>query len=141
MAIGVAIQQERDDALRDIQNTINEYGEDIDFIVRNESEVIRNDYGDIKKKTQILKISLKAFPIIPNPTNDQLEHAGLRENADMLLYTSKQDWTDNSIEFKSIDRERSTVKIYDDTYEIKEKTKYSQFANDYLYYTFGLSKK
>lgn len=134
-------EQEKEDALKDIQNSINEYGESFDVIIRTEGDLVRDDYGGIKQKSPTTKFSIKAFPIIPSPTSDQLEHAGLKEKVDVVLYTAKKDWADNSYTFNDIDRERCTVKYQGETYEIKDKTKYSQFLNDYLYYNLGITKK
>lgn len=140
MAISECIQHELCCALQDAQDIIRERGNDIIIYKNDESEIERDIYGSIKKRTQV-QCDFKAFPINYNPTQDILEKAGIKENVDVLVTTASQDWTDNNINFNDIDGIRWEVELNGELFTIAEKNRINMFGNVYLNYILGLFKK
>jgi hypothetical protein len=140
MTISECILHETCCALQDAQDIIRERGNDIIIYKNNESEIERDIYGSIKKRTQV-QYNFKAFPIDYNPTQDILEKAGIKENVDVLVTTASQDWTENSINFNDIDGIRWEVELNGELFTIAEKNRINMFGNVYLNYILGLFKK
>ena len=140
--IPVGVQLERDGALVDVENIINEYGEDVVFRVRGESDVTRDEYNSIKTSavTVDVKYELKAFPIEYQPNQKQVEKAGLRERHYCQMWTATKSWTDRGLDFEQIDIKKTTCIIKGMRYEIKEKSYISSFGDVNLYVTFGLNR-
>ncbi len=134
--------QELCEALKDVQQVVNNEGLLVEIIFRDEANVTRDDYKSIKTRAQTPgKYYLKSFPVIENPTEKQIEKAGLREMAGCIMWFSWKDFIDNSITDGMIDITRSTVKYNGATYAIRQKNLVSQFGNNFLYLTLGLDKK
>lgn len=143
MSVPVSVQLELLQAQIDAKEGIDLYGDDITFILKTESDIIRDKYNSFKRKTgsSITELSIKAYPIISNPNTRQIEKAGLLEKCDLMITTSYRDWILNSIDFNDIDIIKFTVKVSDLTYKIKEKaTPPTQIGSGSLYINFGLAK-
>jgi len=137
----IAVTNERDGALIDAKSVVDEYGDEIKLILRNEGNVTRGKYGGIKRKTTTTEYTFNAYPIIYNPGIYALEKAGLRQEVNVVIYLAVKDFIDNSLDFDDIGIIRSTVQMKNGAYEIKEKAQVSQFADVFLYYTLGLFKR
>ena len=137
----VGVYHERNCALIDAENEINERGEKVIVIYRTESNVTRDRYNSIKKRQQTTKYILNAYPITIDPSKRAMEKAGLREEVDALMYTPMRYWNTQSVEFKDLIAEKITVKLRGETYELSNKGMVSQFSDTFLYITFGLNKK
>lgn len=131
-------------AMQDVMEIVYTYGQPCIIRLRKEANVTRDEYNSIKERpTQVLSQDTEfwAYPIEYTPTSKKLEKAGLREVCDVSIWTATYQWDAIEINFKDIDIKRTTVIINGEQYEVKEKSRASQFATVWLYTTFGLSKR
>jgi len=140
MTIGV--QCERDDALRDVQALVTEYGMPVEVHVRTEGDVRRDEYGSIKSlSTSELVFTIGAYPYTHSPSSRQLEKAGLREECDLLIYTAMKDWIDHGITDPwAFDVERCTIASDGMRFKIRERSHQSEFGDVELYMVLGLKR-
>lgn len=131
---------ERNCALIDAKNIIDERGQVVKFLETNEVNISRDSYNSYKKKTRTTVHDLFSYPITFTPSRRAIELAGLREETEVLIYTSNKDWIDKGFDISDIDDERWNVKLNGKKYEVKEKGFSSQFLDTFLYITFGLFK-
>jgi hypothetical protein len=144
MMASCGAQLEAYHSLIDVQDFCIEYGDIITIYIRDESNINRDDYGDIsfgKIEPNVISIPMSANPITFQPNQRQLEKAGLKDKCECLIYTPTLSWTTCGIEFDDIDMARSTVDYQGRKYVIKEKAQTNQISNVYLYITFGLYLK
>lgn len=149
MTIPLGVRLEREHALMDVQYHVNEYGADnvIQYIRGSEAKVDRDKYTSIKYRDitatspEIISYTMKAFPVEYMPSREQVEKAGLREICECVIYTSMKDWTTAGLVFEDIDMIRDTIVLNGIVYMIKEKSQQSQFADTFLYITFGLARR
>jgi len=139
------VKLERDQALIDVRDKVNEMGELCRFELHTEQTVERDKFGNIIRRIDNPSIAfdLYAFPIIMNPTEEQSEKAGLREATDIIIWTSILDWWEKgytSERLQFIDSIRMTVIIHGAKYEIKAKNFESDFSDTNLYLTIGLNR-
>lgn len=128
--------------LKDVQNMINERGEYIKVILRQESQVTRDGYNSIEKRNQETVYWMKAYPINFSPSAKQIEKAGLREQNNVLIYTAMQSWIDVGVDFEDIEFEgRTTIMLRNQEYEIREKGLESQLGDTFGYVTLGVFKR
>jgi hypothetical protein len=139
------VKLERDQALIDVRDKVNELGDLVEFRLHNEETIKRDEFGNIIKRYNSISdnFELYAFPIIMNPTEKQAENAGLREITHVIIWTSVLDWwekgyTDERLQF--IDSIRMTVIVHGAKYEIKDKNFESDFSDTHLYLTLGLNR-
>jgi hypothetical protein len=127
----------------DAQAVVREYGQRIVVKVRDETNVTRDSYNSIKKRptNKSATGTFGAYPVEYQPTERQLEKAGLRERCDVSVWIPVLDFQDLGFTFADIDATRSTVIVDGEEFQIKDKARASQFAGSWLYYTLGLSKK
>ena len=136
----VGVGFERTTALLDTKWMIDERGEEIKIYERGESDVTRDKYNSIKvKKTDVVELIINAFPQL-NPTEKQLEKAGLRDMVDVILTTAMQDWIDNVIEPREFDIVRNSVVFRNETYKIKNIGFINHFYDTQLNVTLGIVK-
>jgi hypothetical protein len=97
----------------------------------------------------------KVASITYNPTERQLEKAGLFESSEAIMQTAMLDWMDANIQYDDIDITRCTVDILPievglpvsedertgTMWEIKAKSRSGAYANGYLYITFSLKRR
>lgn len=131
-------QLERCNALLDVQNICVEYGDVVRVWIRGETDVARDDYSSVKTRKTSTYIDVYAYPIETSPNQKQIEKAGLKERADVQIYTPMKSWTDASLTFDMIDITRASVDLQGHKYRLKEKSLVSQFVDTYLYITLGL---
>jgi len=137
MAIEIGVQLERDCALEDAKEWIDERGDEIKLKASNEGNVVRDVYGSIKQKA-VTEYTMNAFPIEFNPTDGQMEKAGIKENVDVIIYLAQLDLTNNSIGYETIDDIRWRVTVKGATYTIKDKNQVNMMADTYLNIALGL---
>lgn len=135
----------KEQALMDARDIIQELGKQIIIKPFTESSVTRDKFNSIKKTNNsgITPFTLYAFPITFNPTEKELEEAGIREKTEVLIKTAMKDWTDQGYTMatlKSIDSIRLRVLISGATYEIVTKQLDSQYSDTYLYIHLGLNR-
>lgn len=130
-------------AQMDAQTLVREYGQQIEVRLRDEDNVSRGTYNSIKSRPTNKTASgvFAAYPIEYQPTERQLEKAGLRERCDVSVWIPILDFQDLGFEFADINATRSTVIVDGEEFQIKDKARASQFGGVWLYYTLGLSKK
>lgn len=131
------VELERDCALIDAKEFIDERGDEIILNVSLESDVTRDRYGSIKKHSPS-EIVMCAFPIEFNPTDGRLEKAGIKENIDLMITLSQKDFIDNDLTIDDIDDIRWRVVVKGKTYSIKDKNEINQMADTYLNIVLGL---
>lgn len=137
-----AVDFEKSHALEDSKHEIDERGMSISYYARTETNVERDRYDSLKRKTAVTAITMKAFPVTYNPIDDDLRKAGLREKVDIMIYTAMQDWIDNTIEPETeIDSTRASIVIRGRTYAIKEIGFANHFYDTFLNVTFGLVRR
>jgi hypothetical protein len=138
---GVDLVWDRISGQTDIYNLIDERGDIIKVLFRDESDVSRDSYNSILKRNQNKVIFMKAYPITFQPNSHQLEKAGLRQTCDVLVYTPYLSWNNEGINFEDIEYEgRTRVVLRGNEYEIKEKGVESQLGDSFGYITLGLFK-
>lgn len=140
MTIPLGVNKELDDALEDHRAYLNERGLDIILKINDETTVVRDKYNSIKKRTPS-NITLHAFPVTFNPTDDEIREAGIRENVDVLVTVSTKDFDNNSLTYEGIDHTRWEIEIDGNLYSIKDKNQLNHFSHRYLNITMGLAKK
>lgn len=136
---GVALEQ--CEALTDIRNVMQEYGSDVKLQMRVEVDIARDKYNSIKTPDATVDYTFKCYPIQENPTQSQMNKAGIYEKVDALVYSAMQDWILNGISNDNIDVTRDTVIWAGKTWNIKEKSSTTQIGDIYLYVVLGLTKK
>jgi hypothetical protein len=133
---------DRCEALRDVKQIVDERGDLVKVILRDEADVSRDSYRSIEKRNQDQVVFMKAYPIEYRPSQKQLEKAGIREQADITIWTAMQDWITAGIGFNDIEfGARSTVIVGENSYEIRDKNLVNQVADAFLYVTLGLFKR
>lgn len=140
MTTPIRVQHELDNALLDVQNIVNEYGCDIKMIFGEETAQTRDIYNSIKKRGGINTYLLKAWPVVYNPTVQQIEKCGIREQCDCIIGLARKDFIDAGIDYKTLELIRITIEIDGLSYRIKELGKESTFGGMFLYINFGLAK-
>jgi len=140
MTIPIGVELEAQNAIQDAKDIIDERGNDIIVQTTNEANVERDIYGAIKKRTTT-NYTWHAYPVTFSPTKDQLEEAGIKENVDVLVVTAIKDWTDNSLDYKSVDNTRWEIILNGETYTISHKNQINMFSHYYLNIVLGLFKK
>lgn len=141
MAVPIGVQLEVCEALTDVRDVMQEYGDDVDFFLQGETDITRDTYNSIKQDKITKNFTFKCYPITNNPTQQQMEKAGIFQKCDMMIYSATKDWTLNSKTINDIDVTRSMIVYQGETYNIKEKNNVSQIGSTYLYITLGLSKR
>lgn len=135
---------ERDHALADVQQGIVERGRELKIIFHNEKTSTRDAYNTIKRQdySTASELNTYAFPLIFNPTQQEQEKAGIKENVQVIAWTATKEWTENGFSINQLilpDSIRGKVVIDDRKYEIKEKNHVSEFADTFLYIVLGLN--
>lgn len=127
----------------DAQEYCRQYGQLVTVKLRNEPDVKRDEYNSIKSRptNKTATGTFGAYPVQYQPTERQLEKAGLRERCDVAIYLPVLDFKDLGYDFVDIDATRSTVIVDGEEFQIKDKARSSQFGGLWLYITLGLSRK
>jgi hypothetical protein len=139
------VKLERDYALVDARNKIWELGEQINLYTHTEDTIERDDFGSIVRHIPGVTNTFifYAFPVMINPTIEQVEKAGLREKTEAIVYTAMLDWWDNNFTMDDLNKLNSIkmqVVIHGEKYEIKDKNLHSDFSDTHLYVVLGLNK-
>lgn len=128
-------------ALADVEATINEYGADIIIRVRDETQVARDRYNWIKRKTGETEICIRAFPVDFNPSEYRIERAGLRlQELSAVCWTSINSWRRLGLDFDEIEiSPRTTVQVARRLYELRDVAATGHILDTDLYITLGLA--
>jgi hypothetical protein len=133
---------ERCEALRDIKAIVDERGDFVKIVIRDEADVQRDSYRSIEKRNQNRILQIKAYPIEVRPSEKQLEKAGIREKADITIWTAMLDWINAGIDFNDIEFAGRTTAIWNgNEYELRDKNLVFQIIDTFLYTTLGLFKR
>lgn len=127
----------------DITRTINQYGAPILVRFFQEDTITRDDYGSIinRKANNPLKLDLKAFPLTFSPTTKEKSNAGIREDTDLIAWTSTAVWLDKGYDINQLNLVKADVIVNGKTYEIVDKSLRDQFGTNFLYTVLGLNLK
>lgn len=141
--IGVAL--ETDHALRDARDIIRERGKLIEIRLHQEQKITRDKFNSIKNRGTgtTPELPFYAYPITFNPTDKEIDAAGLRERTQVLVKTAMLDWNDAGYTMETLkqpDSIRATVIISGVKYEIRDKVLESQMGDTFLYVLLGLNK-
>lgn len=139
--LNVWMFQDRCDMYKEIYNNVQEIGANITIYLRDETDIVRDDYNSIKQRYAQNKYNMKAYPITYNPAKDVLEKCGLRQDITMMIYIPRYAFILNSLTFGDIEPNRSTVIVDGGTWQITDKSQFSEFGNTQAYYVLGLVKK
>lgn len=140
MTARIGVQLETCGALEDAKEFIDERGLEVKINTNNETNVDRDKYGSIKKRTSTV-LTFNAFPVTFNPSSDQVKRAGIREDVDVLVTFATKDFTNNSLGYKDIDHTRWEIELEDRTYSIKDINQINHFSSSYLNIVVGLVTK
>ena len=138
--IPLGVQLEETNALQDAAEYLYERGIDLYLLTETESSLSRDRYNAIKKRDPE-EILLHAYPVVYNPTEDQLRRAGIRENVDVIATLATKHITDNDLSYEDIDTTRFEVKLENNLYTINYKNQINHFSHVYLNIVLGLFKK
>lgn len=136
------VSKEYADALIDAQSTCREYGILVFISLRGEVDVSRDKYNSVKQHHDVdTPLHFYGNPIQYQPSQKQLEKAGISEPVDVVAYTAMQDWIDHGFKWDDIDVVRTTVTIQGNEMMVKAKGYYGEYGTGYLYITLGLVRK
>lgn len=127
--------------LEDVKNMVDEIGMLVEFIIRDETDISRDDYNGIKYRAQTHRYLFKAYPVLPSTEHNQQNVGGFREQHTYNMSVPAKNFLDNSIAPDDIDIKRTTVKIQGATFELTGKGIDSPLGNQFGYYTFELFKR
>lgn len=128
-------------ALRDTQAICKEYGAPVTFTFRTESGVKRDRYGSIKGTASETNHTIFCWPVETNPSERQVEAAGLFEQSDIQVWTPKFTWDELGIDFKDFDATRMEITYGGATFEVRSIGRANQFLGMYMNYTFGCFRR
>lgn len=123
-------------AKRDVYFVARNYGRKVEFEFNPESKIVRNLYND-RKTWEPLILCVNAFPIEHNPTDKQLEHAGVTDPVDVLVYTPWLAWENQGIVYEDIERNNLRMRVRKEVFEVTVVRQLSHFGEDFLYLVFG----
>lgn len=127
-------------ALKDALWHCQEYGKAVTLVLNREADVSRDSYNSIRKYGTSLTISTYAFPVEFNPSDKQMEKAGILTKTDVQIYTPMKAWIDAGYTEESLSMIRGRVTIDGSAYEIRARGAASQFGGQFLYVTLGLTR-
>ncbi|TGL39636.1 hypothetical protein EHQ53_14030 [Leptospira langatensis] len=142
------LNSEMNQALREVSKMLSCYGTACLLYDGDESSIERDDYGNIISYGQGSTELNCQF--IPNPTDKQLEKAGIRETCDGIIYLATFDCNaagysyedefnpDKTPLYKAIDAIRQIVQFQGTVYKITSRNRVSQFGSKFLYITLGV---
>jgi hypothetical protein len=125
------------------QEQCKEIGTILQFVLRIEDDVDRDDYESIKayQDATTRTFSICAMDVLYQPNQHRLERAGLYEEAEVAIKTPTKCWLDAGVDFRDIDIKRTTVEINGETYKIREKNREQVIVGTVpMFYVFGLVK-
>lgn len=139
------ITHEQELSLIDARDIIRERGKQIEIRLHTEQKITRDKFGSIKNRgtAQTDERTFYSYPLTFNPSEKELDRAGIREKVQVLAKTAMLDWNDAGYPMetlKTLDSIRATVIIDGSKYEIRDKVLESQFGGTYLYVLIGLNK-
>jgi hypothetical protein len=141
----IGVIHEKEHALIDCRDIIWERGNDVKFLVNNNSAVNRDKFNAIKSiDNWTPAFTIKAYPINYSPTEKDMLNAGIKERTQVIIYTAMQDWNDNGYtlqNLKNLDMVRWRISLNGEMYEMRDKNLVSHYYNTFLYVTLGLNKK
>jgi hypothetical protein len=130
------------ESLKDVKSMIDERGDFVKVIIREEGDVERDSYKSIKKRSFSQELNMKAYPIDIRPSQKQLEKAGIREQCEITIWTATADWNRQGLDFNAIEMGgRSTVVWQGNVYDIRDKNQVNQIIDSFGYITLGLVKR
>lgn len=134
---------ERRQALRDVKETIKDWGQKVEFFIRGEQDITRGSLGT-KTKGSIKSVELYAYPINRNPDSKQLSRAGLSFAGSVLIYTSSLEWERagyldfDHLELSNFDVSRMTVGLDGKEWQVAEVGFANRINGSPTYVTFSL---
>ena len=129
-------------ALSDVKQIVDEQGDIIKLINRNESDITRDNMGSVMQRNQNTVYFFNVYPVIYSNTVKTISKTGLMENSDIVVKTAMQDWINYGIDIDDLEfAGRSTVQFHGNDYEIVQKLPESQKNDTYLYLSISLKKK
>ena len=132
-------------ALKDARDILRELGKPIKIQLHVEQKITRDKFNSIKNRGTITtpEITFYSYPLKFNPTEKELDRAGIRERTQVLAKTAMLDWNEAGYTMdtlKDLNSVRATVVIEGAKYEIRDSVLESQFVDTYLYVLIGLNK-
>jgi len=137
------VEFEKLGAMIDAKSVIDERGKQVTFYLNEETDIVRDKYNSISQRTKDY-FTIFAFPVVYQPTRDSLEKAGVKEDCEVLITTSMQDWIDkgyNNKTISEIDNLRAFVDLNGERFGISEMGRINNFFDEYLNITFGLKRR
>ena len=128
---------------QDVFDVIEEMGEPVTFFLMGEQEVTRDEMGSIvshgikSKNPEIMK----AYPVVFNPTTQQLKKLGLTEECEIAISTPQLQWDRIGLTIEDINMPKAIVVIENRKYIIKEKSIKIRRNGVNAYLNFSLKRK
>jgi hypothetical protein len=144
-----ALASEAQAALREVSQMLGCYGTDCVLYDGSEANIVRDEYGGIVKYANA-GVTLNC-QFIPNPTDKDLQKAGIRDLVEGIFYLSTYDCNnvgigyedvigpdDITLLYAGIDLIRQIIRFQGTEYKLKAKNRVSQFGGSFLYITLGV---
>lgn len=122
-------------AMRDVRDSVREWGEPLGFFIRSEEDVKRGSLGSQVARS-VRNVRVHCYPIERTTDAKTLSKAGLTRECSTVLYTSALEWRDLGI--SNFDVSRMTVALDGKEWQVSEVAKVGRIKGDFLYVTFGL---
>jgi hypothetical protein len=124
-----AVRLEWCGAMRDYRDLAHEYGTPCTIRIRGESDVVRDGYSTIKRRSlsDAGDIATYVLPIDRGPDVRKLQSLGIREDCDCAITTPLIDWypgihlDDFGKQFAALDLNRMTVEIDGQQFKVADK--------------------
>lgn len=123
-------------ALEEVRRTRERNGDIITIQLADEADVTRDAYGNIIGRSPT-PVPIKSYPIRFDPSDKQLEKAGIRTKVNVIFWLSAKRADQLSLSFEDIDTVRAVVVYRDTEYRIAEAQEVSQYGSKFLYITLG----
>ena len=127
----------------DVKRTADEYGFPVIIRFVQESTVTRDRYNNIinRRPTELDLLRLNANDIQFSPTTKQKTDGGIREDADVIIWTPMLAWDNGNRNINDLDTLKADVEIDKKMYEIVDKNLRGRHGIRFLYVVLGLNKK
>lgn len=136
------------EALRDVQQVANDFGTPVTIRQRVEADVSRGALGAVKIRSIVPTMTVYAYPVDRSPDKRALEKAGLRDEAECVIYTPMKSWSDAGAidlgnlgpSIAALDVTRTTVIMDGTEWKVSDKGLAGRVGSTPLHVTLGLRR-
>lgn len=137
------VQLEKEQILCEEKFWADMYGDDVTFHLNTEASIVRDKYSSIKTKdvTTPTPLVIRCYPIVFNPTQYQMEKAGIQEQVHAIITVPMKSWTDASLDDRDLNAIKAEIILRGETYTIKEKSLQRQIGDTFTSINIGIFRK